>query len=261
LHSLPGACSLESEDDEELTPPSISNGFCQVSVLRHVANPQILVIDHIKPLDEHARYFVLAVAALSSDMLVSLGEERHCFASANAPLLATAHLTLATTQIRFGFTVMGWSNDAFPICARCEGFQSEVNRSFLTSVGQWLNRRLRARNGDIPPIGLLGDGNGLRSPFDRTGPVYANAPNLGEHENAVVQLCPVAILLEREAMVASAGFEAWETCLLASLYPREERQICLIQPRKHILENVNVDVRILWKFCTNEFELGFLVIP
>jgi hypothetical protein len=61
--------------------------------------------------------------------------------------------------------------------------------------------------------------------------MHADAPNLGEYENAVVQLCPVAILLESEAMVPSATFEAWETRLLASLYPREERQIGLVEPR------------------------------
>ena len=115
-----------------------------MTVLRHVANPQILVIDHIEPLDKHARYFVLVVAALSSDMLVRFGEERHCFASASAPLLATTHSTLAAPQIRFGFTVMGWSNNAFPIRAGCERFESEVNRRFLTSGRQWLNRRLSA---------------------------------------------------------------------------------------------------------------------
>ena len=90
--------------------------------------------------------------------------------------------------------------------------------------------------------------------------MYVDAPNLGEHENAVVQLCPVAILLESEAMVAGATFEAWETRLLASLYPREERQISFVQPREHILENVNVDGCILWEFGTNVFDLSFLVI-
>jgi hypothetical protein len=47
VHSLPGACSLESEDDEERLLPGVRDALRQRVVLHHVGNPQVFMIDHI----------------------------------------------------------------------------------------------------------------------------------------------------------------------------------------------------------------------
>src|SRR5262245_36373815 len=40
----------------------------------------------------------------------------------------------------------------------------------------------------------------------------------------------------------------------------EERLIGLIEPRQRILQDVRVDGRVLWEFCADGLQLGFLLI-
>src|SRR6516165_5629708 len=88
LHSLPGACSLESEDGQERTPPCVRNGLGEVVVPHPVGDPPVFMVDDIVRLDQRTRFLVVEVAALAGDVLMCLSQEGHCVASPMAPQAA-----------------------------------------------------------------------------------------------------------------------------------------------------------------------------
>ena len=53
FHSLPGACSLESEDGEESRPPSIADALGEVVVPDHVGRLQVLANPSFTALSAH----------------------------------------------------------------------------------------------------------------------------------------------------------------------------------------------------------------
>src|SRR5258708_37239090 len=77
LHSLPGSCSLESEDGQERAPPGIGDALGQGVVLHQVADPQVFVIDHVVLLDELTGFLVVKVAPLVVHVLMGFGEQHH----------------------------------------------------------------------------------------------------------------------------------------------------------------------------------------
>src|SRR5260221_5949480 len=92
-----------------------------------------------------------------------------------------------------------------------------------------------------------------------TGPVDADAPNLRQGEEAIIQPGAIAVFLEGEAVQAVAALEAREARLLTALYPAEERLIGLVEPRQHVLEEVRLEGGVLWHLRADGLQLCFLL--
>ena len=104
-------------------------------------------------------------------------------------------------------------------------------------------------------------GNRLGRALDRTRPLHAAAPDLGEDEEAIVQSRAVALLLEGEGVVARAPLKTRETRLLAAVDAPEERLVGLVQPGQHILQDMRVDGLILGERSTDVLAFCFLLVP
>jgi hypothetical protein len=70
--------------------------------------------------------------------------------------------------------------------------------------------------------------------------MHRDAAYLRQHEGAIVELGPIAILLEGEGVVAVLALEAREAGFLPALHSAEERLIGLVEPRQHILQDMRV---------------------
>src|SRR5215813_10209641 len=99
--------------------------------------------------------------------------------------------------------------DACPIRERDERFYSQVDAGFPPSRRERLHRHIRAGDAGVPPIGFPADRDGLGRPFNRAMKANANAPDLGEAEDATVQHRATAILRVGETVVAVTTVEAW----------------------------------------------------
>src|SRR5260221_3529374 len=260
LHALPGACSLESEDGQERAPPGIGDALRQGVVLDHGADPQVFMVDHVVLLDELAGFLVVEVAPLVAHVLVGLGEQHHRLAPAVTALLPSADSPLGTPQIQLRHAEDARGGDRAAIRQGREGLQAEGNSGLLTRERQGLDRHLRAGEADVPAVGLTGERDRLGRARDRTGPMHAEAPDLGQDQGAVIELSAVAIRLEGEAVEAVAALEAGEAGFLAALHPAKERLIGLIQPGEHILQHVAIDGHIFGKLGADGREFGFLLV-
>src|SRR5262249_25949951 len=173
---------------------------------------------------------MVEILALAPHMLMRLGEPADRLAPAGAAFLATRDAALALRHIALGLSVAAGIVDHHAIGKRRERLQAEVYPGLLSGGRQRLDGHLRTGEGHRPPIGLLGDRDRLRTALQRTGPVDADAPDLGEHKEAVIQTSAVAVFLEGEGVeaIAVAALEAGEARLLSSLpalHPLEERLV------------------------------------
>ena len=98
------------------------------------------------------------------------------------------------------------------------------------------------------PSSSHADGDSFGRPFQWTVQANGSATNLGEAEETTVQrrATMLADLWIGEAVVAITPTKARISRFLATLHPAEERLIGLVQPMQHILQDLRVDVAVLW---------------
>src|SRR6516164_5617529 len=137
LHSLPGACSLESKDGQQRAPPRIADALGQVTVLDQVGDPQVFVIDDVVRLDQLTGFSVMEVTALVADVLVGFRQERRRFASAVAPPLAPRPPALTLRPIPLGAPVVAGGENTRPITWCGERRNPQGYPGLLASQGQW----------------------------------------------------------------------------------------------------------------------------
>src|SRR5262249_15800540 len=87
-----------------------------------------------------------------------------------------------------------------------------------------------------------------------------NAPELGEHQRAVIKSSAVAILFVGEGMVAVRAVEPRKARLFAIRYPAEERLVRLVEAGQHILQNVAGNGGRLRAPLPRVLEFGFLLV-
>jgi hypothetical protein len=71
-YSLPGARSLESEDDKKRAPARITDALGRVVILHHVGDPQVLVIDRVVLPYQLKRCLVVIITSLAAYRLMRL---------------------------------------------------------------------------------------------------------------------------------------------------------------------------------------------
>src|SRR5262245_8618133 len=115
LDSLPGACSLESENGQKRRPACVRNRLGEVVIPDHVGDPQIFMINRIVLARQLERRLVMEVLSLAAYCLMRLGKNADCFTPAIAPLLSLRDAPLAFREIPFCLTVAAGREDARPI--------------------------------------------------------------------------------------------------------------------------------------------------
>ena len=86
-----------------------------------------------------------------------------------------------------------------------------------------------------------------------------DAPDLRQHQGAVVEAGTVAILLVGERVPAVTPLKARKARLLAIRHPPEERLIGLVEPRQHVLQDVAVEGGVRREVRPDRLQLGFLL--
>ena len=203
---------------------------------------------------------MVKIRSLAAHFLMRLGQQRHCLAPAVAALLAARDTPLRCFQRPFGFAIPTGREDARAIGEGGEGLNAKVDACLLSGGGKACIGHVGAGEADIPAVRFPADRDRLGRAFQGAAPAHGDAPNLGEDQKAVVQGRPVAELLIGEGVLAGARLIAREARLLSRLHAAKERLIGLVEPREHILQDVLVDGRVLWKVGADVLEFRFLLI-
>ena len=156
-HSLPGACSLESEDGQEPRPARIADALGKVVVLDPMGRLPIFMGDAIVGAHQPCCVLVMEVAPLVGDGVLRFRQEHNRGGAAMAPLLTPRHPPSAAAQRRCGFAVIGRSEDAPSISAGGERLEPAVNAGLLSCSGQRMEGNVGAGDRHVPPIDCSSD--------------------------------------------------------------------------------------------------------
>src|SRR5262249_36413226 len=134
-----------------------------------------------------------------------------------------------------------------------------IKAGLASREGESRYRHRGAGEGDVPASGLAGAGDGLGRARQGPTPAHRNPPDLGEHQEAVVPMRTVALLLGGAGVGAPVALEAGNPGLL----PRSpSAQGCLrglVPPGEHVLAHRTVAGGVVGEGGTQVLELGFLL--
>jgi hypothetical protein len=146
-----------------------------------------------------------------------------------------------------------------PVRRHQEARQPDVDACFPAGRRQRLYRHLGAGEAGVPAIRLAADRDGLGRPLQGAGPAHTDTPDLGEDQDAVLQLCAIAELLVGEAVVAVFALESRVARLLARPHPAEEGGKRFVQAGEHILQHLAVDGGVCRKCLLDGGQCGLLL--
>src|SRR5262249_2898696 len=104
-----------------------------------------------------------------------------------------------------------------------------------------------------------GDRDGLDRALQRPTPPHGDPPDLVQHQETVVQVSAVAMLLVGEGVVAVPAMKAGEPRLFALGHAAEEGVIRLVQPRQHLLQHMAVEGGVLREGGAHLFAFALLL--
>jgi hypothetical protein len=176
--STASVCCFAFEDDAELRPPGVLNGFIETglrlgSIVQIAAIPvrlgcrpaiqitdlQVLQVDDIVRSDQGECGLVMEVVPLPTDFLVLLGQEMGRLLAAFAPLPPASHAALRLLQLLLGSAVVPRILDDLPVSRDEKHLQADVNPRLLASWWQGLRGNVRAGEAHIPAVRFMGDGD------------------------------------------------------------------------------------------------------
>ncbi len=170
-HLMSSTCSLGFEDIEERAPRGIHDAFCEMVVLDHAVNVQLLNGNMLIGLGILPGNLIVKVPALPLDLEVSLCGAPCSFPSPRAPLVPTGYGALLTPKRLLLLAVVVRIVDCTSFGVRQEGLQPNIdpNSRVLTHHCSMLCMRLNLTdNQGIPmPIGSMHEVSRLRCPFKR----------------------------------------------------------------------------------------------
>jgi hypothetical protein len=171
-HLMPSTCSLGFKDIEERAPRGIHDAFCEMMVLDHAVNVQLLNGNMLIGLGILLGNLIVKVPALPLDLEVSLCGAPCSFPSPLTPLFPTGYCALLTPKRLLALAVVVRIVYCTSFGVRQEGFQPNIdpNSRVLTHTWSMLRMRLSLTdNQGIPmPIGSMHEVSRLRCPFKRT---------------------------------------------------------------------------------------------
>jgi hypothetical protein len=192
--------------------------------------------------------------------LMRAGQQMDRLPTAMAALLATRDAPLGALEVALGHAEDAGVLDGLPVGQRRERLQAEIDAGLPARERQGLAGHLGARERDIPAVRFPADRDRFGGPLDGTRPAHRDAPDRGEHQEAVVESGTVAKCLVGEAVETNMPLETRETCLLAALHPAEERLVGPLEPREHVLQDVAVDGGVIRERGPDVLQLGFLLV-
>jgi hypothetical protein len=197
--SLASCRRLARPDAQEGAPPRVRTGLGQGVIPEQVGRLQVFVRDRVVPTHERARRRVVDVRSCPPRPLMRAGEQADCLAPAVAAFDATGDAPLRPPQVPLGHPDEAWGGDGWSSGQRGTRLQAESHAGGDAAEGQGLAGPVGAGDGDLPAVGLPADRARLGGPREGTAPPDRTAPDRGEDQGAVVEPCPVAVLLGGEA--------------------------------------------------------------
>lgn len=243
--------SFVFQPGEKGTPPDIINRLGEHSACQ-TFNVQIFNDNRAVVIDEFARFFVVKISALISDVNVGALEQLHRFPATVRAALAPRNLALCDSQMLLRLSIPAWIVNLPSVRERGECQQANINADTFRAHGQRLRFTL---NGETrkPSSGFTLDREGLNLSFNLTMKFDFDLADFREAEMRTLQR--EAELRIGERVITGARTEARKSCLSLALHAPKERLERLINSMQRVLENLRIDTVQLW---TRFFDLNQL---
>jgi hypothetical protein len=129
--------SLGSENIEERAPGGIHDAFCQMMILDHIADLQVLNGNMVMGLSVLLGNLVVEVSTLPLDLEMGLRRALGCFTTTLRPLLSTCYRALLASKCGLTLAVVVGALDGVPFAIGQEGFQPYVNTNIRMVARAW----------------------------------------------------------------------------------------------------------------------------
>jgi hypothetical protein len=205
---------------------------------------------------------MVKVPPLAAHLLMRFRQQCNRFPTAVAAFLATRDPALGGFQRTLRLVIPAGMEDARAVGQSGKGFDSKVYPRLLPGRWQGLCWHISARDTGIPPISLTADRDRLRCTFQRTRPAHRDVPDLGEDKKAIIQPRPAMLAHLRigEGVVAVPALEAGIAGRLPFAEAAEERLEGQVYAQHDILQDLGVDLGILWHSLLDAGQFGLLLI-
>ena len=208
-HSTASVCCFALENAPKLRPARIIDALGQVRRSDQVGHPQVFQIDHVVVPQQGERRLMMKVAPLALHRLMLLGQQHHRFPAALTALLPPRDTPLRLLQLPLGFAVVPRIFNDVAVSRDEKHLQADVDTGLVTGGREGLHGHIHAGEAAVPPIRLMGDGDGLERAFKGATPPDGNPADLRQHEAAILERGPVAELLVGERVVVVGTLKAW----------------------------------------------------
>src|SRR3990167_5686369 len=211
-----GACCLVREQCSELRPRRILDAFGEAMIVHHLINRQ--VFDH--------------------DLAAFPAFSRTLGGSRQLPLRALQVFLIGAQELRT------WGALASRESGKTQ--QPHVNTDGFSSRRQGLSIYVTDDSG----VPLAGRRATYRTCFWRAfqGTMLHNThcTNFGQLQDTIAQLTPIAVLREGHRIIATIPAKARVAGLFPSLATTEECFKCQVNPHRHVLQHLRMDVVQFW---------------
>jgi len=238
---------FSDEMREKGRPRRISDTFCQLGILEHVAHHQCLDSDEPESLDQQGNLLPNEVLPAASDALM---DARYHL----APLLLCGRFARCFGQLalRFSKVCFFLPEEAgivdVLVCGEIgKGLEPHINADLFRRGGQVVGLHFCTEDRDVPlASGSAFDNGSLGRALERAMHDHLHLPKLGKHELALLlaltgERKAVPVLLEREAIIAKARPKPGIAWLFARFAPAEKGGESQINPLDQILHDLSVD--------------------
>jgi hypothetical protein len=169
---MTSSSSLLFKDIEECAPASVHDALCQRVILDHVEDRKLLNSNHLIMLSILLSSLIVEVPALTGNLQMGLCATQSGLTAAVTSLLATAQLTLLSSQGFLSCAIAPWVLDRVPLTVGEKRFQPDIDADIRVRTLRWgMFGRGNSHTDDqgIPmTISSMNKMNRLGSSLDRT---------------------------------------------------------------------------------------------
>ncbi len=135
--SMPGTCSLDRKDIEELSPACITDGFGKGMIFDHIADAQILSGNEAMSICIVLSNLEMKITALTANLQMRLGCILGSLAASVAAFLTTTQLPLLAPKRLLQGAIVAWVLYRATLGIRKEHFQAYINTDVRMLTGGW----------------------------------------------------------------------------------------------------------------------------
>ena len=231
---------------QQLIPRGIGDAFCQMMILEHTGDSQVLEHNCSKLVNEFPTHLMREVLAPVGNPLVATGNHLSPLDTPQSTLFFGTQPTRCLFQIMRIVPKKAWVGNHFTRAQGGKLFQSNVNPNrSLWHICSW-RCCLLSRKTDVSfarAVALAG--NGFDCSFNGTVEVHCYCTHFAQDHPFASEPCAVPVVGIGQQIIATKPFETGETCF---------RYLGFHTAKKRLERQINTHLNVLHYLAVNQFE-------